>query len=231
MDRTAVRTKVEARLGDSRVTGELDERLKSAPIIPLIQAKEPKVAVRMADALMAGGLTVLEVVLRTDDALRCLESVRKAAPEAIVGAGTVLGVEQARAALSAGASFIVSPGLHAPVVETAFRANADVFPGVVTPGEVQLAWNLGLRTLKLFPAGQMGGTGLTKALSAAFRDVRFIPTGGVSAANLADYLQVPSVLACGGSWITPAEAVRDSQFDAITRMARQAVEIATDVRR
>ena len=212
------------------MNSDLSGRLHDAPVIPLIQAEEPELAVDIAVALMAGGLTVLEVVLRTDRAFRCLERVREYVPDAIVGAGTVLSVQQAESALSAGASFIVSPGLYRPVVETAMESNVDVFPGVATPGEVQTAWNLGVKTMKLFPAGQLGGTGLIKALAAVFRDVRFIPTGGVSASNLSAYLQLPAVLACGGSWITPASAVASRKFDEVTRIAREALVIAAAAR-
>lgn len=209
---------------------ELESRLTQAPVVPLIQADDPGVAVEVANALVAGGLTVLEVVLRTDAALKCMQRVVDNVPDAIVGAGTVLGVEHARKSLDAGASFIVSPGLHVPVVETALEAKVDVFPGIATPSEAQLAWNLGLRAMKFFPAGQMGGIGMLKALSAVFRDVRFMPTGGVSESNLADYLQVPAVLACGGSWLTPKEAVEQRQFGEITRIAGDAKSIAASVR-
>lgn len=209
---------------------DLQSRLETAPVVPLIQADDPGVAVEIARALVAGGLTVLEVVLRTDAALRCMQQVVEDVPDAIVGAGTVLSVEHASKSLDAGASFIVSPGLHAPVVETALEANVDVFPGVATASEAQLAWNLGLRAMKFFPAGQIGGVGMLKALSAVFRDVRFMPTGGVSAANLADYLAVPAVLACGGSWLTPADSVSAGDYDRITALATEAVSIAHKAR-
>lgn len=209
---------------------ELESRLSLAPVVPLIQADDPGLAVEIARALVAGGLSVLEVVLRTEAALKCLQRVARDVPEAVVGAGTVLSVEHARKSLDAGATFIVSPGLHVPVVEAALEAEVDVFPGVATPSEAQLAWNLGLRAMKFFPAGQMGGVGMLKALSSVFRDVRFMPTGGVSEANLADYLRVPAVLACGGSWLTPKEAVERKQFGEITRIAGDAISIAASVR-
>ncbi len=209
---------------------ELESRLLAAPVVPLIQADDPGVAVEIAHALVAGGLTVLEVVLRTDAALKCMQRVVDDVPDAIVGAGTVLSVDHAKKSLAAGVSFIVSPGLHVPVVETALQAKVDVFPGVATPSEAQLAWNLGLRAMKFFPASQMGGVGMLKALSSVFRDVRFMPTGGVSAANLAEYLGVPAVLACGGSWLTPKEVVEQKQFGEITRIAGDAKSIAASVR-
>lgn len=212
------------------MTDELVSRLRGAPIIPLIQADAPDVAVAIANALAEGGLTVLEVVLRTDNALRCLERVRDSVPDAIVGAGTVLSVEQVGDALAAGATFLVSPGLYPPVVESAHDAGIDIFPGIATPSEAQTAWNLGVRTMKFFPAGHAGGVGMLKALSAVFRDVSFVPTGGISERNLAEYLKISTVLACGGSWLTPSAQVEQGRFDEITRIARQAMAIAADAR-
>ena len=139
----------------------------------------------------------------------------------------MLSAEHAETIVAAGAQFIVSPGLHDDVVSTAKRLEVPVIPGVATASETQRAWNMGLRTLKFFPAGQAGGTSMLKALSAVFRDVRFMPTGGVSAKNLGDYLALPSVLACGGSWLTPADAIESGDFDRITELAKEAVEIAT----
>jgi 2-dehydro-3-deoxyphosphogluconate aldolase/(4S)-4-hydroxy-2-oxoglutarate aldolase len=208
----------------------LSERLRAAPIVPLVQADDAVTAVRIADALVAGGLTVIEVVMRTDAALECMQRVAVDVPDAIVGAGTTLTADQARAVANAGAAFIVSPGLDDGVVRVAQDANLPVFPGIATASELQHAWNLGLDTVKFFPAGQAGGTAMLKALGAAFRNVRFMPTGGVSAANLAEFLALPSVIACGGSWLTPAAAVAAGDFDRITQLAREATTIARDVR-
>ena len=212
------------------INADLQSRLEAAPVVPLIQADDPGVAVESANALVAGGLTVLEVVLRTEAALECLRLVARSVPEAIVGAGTVLSEAQAKKSLEAGAAFIVSPGLHVPVVEAAKKGGVDMFPGVMTPSEAQLGWNLGLRTLKFFPAGQAGGVPMLKALGAVFRDVKFMPTGGVSATNLADYLAVPAVLACGGSWLTPADAIAAGDYDKVTALAAEAVSIAHKAR-
>lgn len=212
------------------INADLQSRLEAAPVVPLIQADDPGVAVETANALVAGGLTVLEVVLRTEAALECLRLVARSVPEAIVGAGTVLSEAQAKKSLEAGAAFIVSPGLHVPVVEAAKKGGVDMFPGVMTPSEAQLGWNLGLGTLKFFPAGQAGGVPMLKALGAVFRDVKFMPTGGVSATNLADYLAVPAVLACGGSWLTPADAIAAGDYDEVTALAAEAVSIAHKAR-
>jgi len=208
----------------------LTERLARAPVVPLIQANNPEIAVASAQALLAGGLSVIEVVLRTDEALACLRNVVESVPEAIVGAGTVLTADQARAAIDAGAAFIVSPGLDEQVVKLSQGAGLPVFPGIATATELQRAWNLGLDTVKFFPAGLAGGIQLLKALAAIFRGVRFMPTGGVSAANLAEYLAVPAVIACGGSWLTPASAIEARDYATLTGLAQEALAIAANVR-
>lgn len=195
-----------------------------------MQAEEPDTAVKTVAALQAGGLDIIEVVLRTDAAMACLEAVAEKAPDAIVGAGTVLSVEQAEEALRRGARFIVSPGLSEDVVRFCQSRALDVFPGAVTAGEVQRAWNLGLRTVKFFPAGLSGGAPMLKALSSVFRDMHFMPTGGVSAANLKDYLAVPAVVACGGSWLTPQKEIAAGNFDAVTQLAREALSLAREAR-
>ena len=204
--------------------------LQQTPVVPLIQADDPTTAVRIANALHAGGLSVVEVVFRTERALDCLRAVASDAPDVIAGAGTVLSAAQAESALGAGASFVVSPGLDAGVVETARAAGAPVFPGTYTPSEVQRAVNLGLDTVKFFPASIAGGVPALKALASVFRTVRFMPTGGVSAGNLAEFLAVPAVIACGGSWLTPADAVAAGDFDRITALASEAVSIAAVAR-
>lgn len=212
------------------MTDTLIQRLREAPIVPLIQSSDPSTAVETARALVAGGLTVIEVVLRTDEALECMQRVSSEVTDSIVGAGTTLTTQQARNVAEAGAAFIVSPGLDEGVVRVAQDAGLPVFPGIMTASELQHACNLGLDAVKFFPAGQAGGTAMLKALGAVFRQIRFMPTGGVSAANLADYLALPSVLACGGSWLTPGDAVAAGDFDRITELAAEAVAIAKGVR-
>ena len=134
------------------------------------------------------------------------------------------------AVLLEGAKFIVLPGLYSPVIKVAQAASLPVFPGVATATEVQHAWNAGLRSLKFFPASLCGGTAMLKALGSVFRDISFVPTGGVSADNLADYLALPNVLACGGSWLTPKSAVEQGEYQKITQLAAEAVSIANEVR-
>lgn len=212
------------------MTEKLEEKLAKAPVVPLIQADDPQVAIDTALALQAGGLEVIEVVLRTDAALECMEAIIANTSGIIVGAGTILTVEQLQAAAGKGAQFIVSPGLVDDVVKSAFDQKLPVYPGTMTAGEVQRAYALGLRSVKFFPATLAGGVPMLKALSSVFRDMKFMPTGGVSIDNLADFLAVPSVIACGGSWLTPKDAIATGNFDEITNLARQAVDLARTIR-
>jgi len=205
---------------------EIELRLSRAPVVPLVQSEDPEIAVSITQALLAGGLSVAEVVLRTDTALQCLTAARQSCPNAIIGAGTVLTADQARAAVDAGAQFIVSPGLDDTVVAVATQSGLPVYPGVSTASEAQHAWNLGLDAVKLFPAGISGGVAMLKALGSVFRQMKFMPTGGISANNLAEFLAVPAVFACGGSWLTPAEAIASGDFESIARLAAEAVAIA-----
>jgi len=212
------------------VSVNVREVLESVPVVPLVQSDDPATAVKISRALAAGGLPVVEVVFRTDSALECLKAVAEEVPEMIAGAGTVLSASQAEQALSNGAKFVVSPGLDDGVVETCQRHNAPIYPGIYTPSELQHAHNLGLDVVKFFPASIAGGVPAIKAVAGVFRNMRFMPTGGISAGNLAEYLAVPSVLACGGSWLTPADAVAEGDYDRITKLAREAIAIAESAR-
>ena len=209
---------------------DINQTLQAVPVVPLVQSDDPAVAVKISRALAAGGLTVAEVVFRTDRALECLQAVADEVPEMIAGAGTVLSADQANAAVDAGAKFIVSPGLDDGVVATAKELGVPVYPGIVTPSEVQHAHNLGLDVVKFFPASIAGGVPALKALSSVFRHTRFMPTGGVSPGNLAEFLSVPAVLACGGSWLTPAAAIAAGDYEQITSLAKEAVQIAAQAR-
>ena len=208
----------------------INEILADRPVVPLVQADDPAIAVEISRALAAGGLKVVEVVFRTDRALECLQAVADEVPEMIAGAGTVLSAEQAVAALDNGAKFIVSPGLDDGVVGAARERGAPVYPGTMTPSEVQHAFNLGLDTVKFFPGSLAGGVPMLKALGSVFRTMKFMPTGGVSAANLGEFLAVPAVLACGGSWLTPAAKIAAGNYEAVTKLAAEAVEIANAAR-
>ncbi|MGB5256606.1 MAG: bifunctional 4-hydroxy-2-oxoglutarate aldolase/2-dehydro-3-deoxy-phosphogluconate aldolase [Woeseiaceae bacterium] len=208
----------------------ITELLSKNPVVPLVQADDPAIAVDTSRALAAGGLKVAEVVFRTDRALECLQAVADNVPEMIAGAGTVLSAAQANAALDHGAKFIVSPGLDDGVVGVAKERGVPIYPGTMTPSEVQHAFNLGLDTVKFFPASIAGGVPALKALASVFRTMKFMPTGGVSPGNLAEFLAVPAVLACGGSWLTPADAIAAGNYKKITTLAAEAVAIARTAR-
>lgn len=208
----------------------IEQLLTETLVVPLVHAEDPDVAVRTSRALAAGGLKVAEVVLRTDRSLECLQAVANDVPQMIAGAGTVLSARQATAALQNGAKFIVSPGLDEGVIGVAREYGVPVYPGTMTPGEIQHAFNMGLDTVKFFPAAIAGGVPALKALASIFRTMRFMPTGGVSSSNLGDFLAVPAVLACGGSWMTPAHSIEAGDYDAITTLAAEAVAIARKAR-
>lgn len=208
----------------------LVSRLRQAPVVPLVAPTDTESAIRTTRALVDGGLTVIEVVLRSPVAMACLGEVARAVPDAIVGAGTVLSEEQASEALEQGARFLVLPGLYEPVVRMAQAEDVPVFPGVSTATEAQQAWNMGLRVLKFFPASLAGGTAMLKALGSVFGQVSFMPTGGISPANLGEYLALPSVVACGGSWLTPQAAIEAGDYATITRLAGEALAIAANTR-
>ena len=204
--------------------------LEKTPVVPVVVIEDADRAVPVAQALVAGGLPIIEVTMRTAAAADAIAAIAAEVPDAHVGAGTVLSSEHAKTIVAAGAKFIVSPGLHEDVVSTAKDLSIPIIPGVATATEAQQAWNMGLRILKFFPAGQAGGPAMIKALASVFRDVVFMPTGGISTANLRDYLRMPAVLACGGSWLTPAKAIADGDYDRITALASEALAISKEVR-
>ena len=202
------------------------KRLRDARIVPVITIDDPANAVPLARALAAGGLTCVEITFRTAAAAESIERISGDVPEMFVGAGTVLTPSQAAAARSAGARFIVAPGFGPRVVEHCQTHGIPVFPGIATPTEIDAALEIGLRTLKFFPAEPMGGLAYLKAVAAPYVEVRFLPTGGINAANVASYLAFSRVVACGGSWMAPAEWIAAGQFDRIREESRRAVEVA-----
>jgi len=204
---------------------QLLKSLQNNRVVPLVESNNPTTALKVSEALLKGGLNVLEVVLRTDQALNCLEAIVKEFPQAHVGAGTVLNADQSQEVIRRGASFIVSPGLDVSSIEVAHAAEITILPGIATATELQKALNLGVKTVKLFPASLVGGPKILKAFSSVFQDMQFMPTGGVNPNNLLEYLSIPSVLACGGSWLTPGDAVESKNYDAITKLALEAIKL------
>lgn len=202
------------------------EQLGTCPVIPVIVIENLEHAVPMAEALLEGGLEALEVTLRTPDALAAIESIARALPDAMVGAGTLIESAQFQQVVDAGARFGVSPCLTDSLATAAQACDLPWLPGAVTATEVQAARERGITDLKFFPAGTSGGPGQLKSLAAVYADVRFCPTGGVSADNLDSYLSIPAVAAVGGSWLTPADAVAAGDWGAVTRIAREACAAA-----
>lgn len=205
------------------------ELMQRAPVIPVLVIDDPGAAVPLAEALVAGGLPVLEVTLRTPAAFRAITAMRSVAG-AIVGVGTVTKPEQFQQAKDAGAWFAVTPGTTPALLEAAQASGLPTLPGVMTPSEVIAAIAAGFLGLKLFPAEPAGGRALLKALHGPLPQARFCPTGGMSPENLADYLSLPNVLCVGGSWLTPADRVKTKDWAAITHLAQQAVQAAQAIR-
>jgi 2-dehydro-3-deoxyphosphogluconate aldolase / (4S)-4-hydroxy-2-oxoglutarate aldolase len=199
--------------------------MRDAPVIPVIVLTDVAHAVPLARALVAGGIRMLEVTLRTPVALQCIERIAKEVPEAIVGAGTVRSPNDAQAAAAAGARFAVSPGFT-PTVGSACRdAGLALLPGVATGSEIMQAQESGYTQLKFFPAMQAGGPAMLKAWSGPFFDVQFCPTGGVNEANAKEFLALPNVVCVGGSWLTPADAVASGDWARITALAAAATTL------
>lgn len=192
-------------------------------IIPVIKIGDPQDALPLARALADGGLPLMEITFRTGAAAESIRVISKEMPGILVGAGTVLTPEQAESAYDAGARFIVSPGFNPRVVRRCRELELAVIPGVATPGEMEQAMELGLDLLKFFPAGHAGGPGYLKAVGAPYPGLGFIPTGGINAANLNDYLALPNVVACGGSWMATEKLISDRDFKTITDLTKQAV--------
>lgn len=192
------------------------------PVIPVIVLQKEEHAVPLARALVAGGVRVLEVTMRTSVALRCIELIAREVPEAIIGAGTVRSVADAQAAKAAGSLFAVSPGYTSAVGQACREMGLPLLPGVSTASEVMQAQADGYQFLKLFPATAVGGTTLLKALAGPFPDVVFCPTGGISLETAPQFLNLPNVRVCGGSWLTPQDAIDAGDWSRITRLASEA---------
>ncbi len=192
-------------------------------ILPMIKIEHAKDAVPLAKALADGGLPVIEITFRTDAAEESIRQIASSLPDILIGAGTVLTVEQAERAIKAGAKFIVTPGFSPSVVKYCNDHKILVTPGVATPSEIQMALEAGLDTVKLFPASDLGGIKTLKAMAAPYSMVNFIPTGGVTAENMVEYIMFPKVLAVGGSWLAKADMIKEGKFAEITALARQAI--------
>jgi 2-dehydro-3-deoxyphosphogluconate aldolase/(4S)-4-hydroxy-2-oxoglutarate aldolase len=199
-------------------------------IVPVVRVETPADGVALARALSAGGLPCAEVTFRTQAAADAIREMTAAVPEVVVGAGTVISVDQARQAVDAGARFIVSPGFGPKVVAWCVETGVPVLPGVATPSDIMQALDHGLKILKFFPAESLGGIPTLEAIAAPFGGVRFVPTGGITAANLGAYLKLPAVFAVGGSWLVAPKLIAAGRFDEITRLTQEAVSAVRQAR-
>ena len=203
----------------------ISDRLRRVGVVPVVELPEAELAIPLADALVAGGLSCVEITFRTPAAQAGLEAVRKAYPDMLLGAGTVFDEEQLSVAVSAGADFVVSPGTNPELVEACLARDIPILPGVCTPSEIEVARGLGLNTVKFFPAEPIGGVPFLRALCGPYREVSFVPTGSITASVLPDYLALPQVLACGGSWMVKPEMLRAGEFDRVRSLAEEATAI------
>lgn len=206
------------------------ERVFNTGIVPVVVLNNVEDAVPLANALLKGGIDFMEITFRTECAAECIAKISKEVPEVVVGAGTVLNVEQAKLAVENGAKFIVSPGLDEETVTWAIGNNIPVIPGCVTPTEIMKAISLGLKVVKFFPADVYGGIKAIKALSAPFGQIKFLPTGGISEANLKDFIENKSVAAIGGSWVCKKDDIANHDWDKITSLSENAVKIIKETR-
>lgn len=206
------------------------EALSQIGLVPVITIDRPQDAVPLARALLEGDIGCAEITLRTSSAEEAIHRIRSECHEMLIGAGTVLTVQQVEQAVRAGAQYIVSPGFDASIVDWCQEHNVPVLPGVATPTEINMALARGLKLLKFFPAEELGGVRMLKALYAPYAEVRFIPTGGITSHNLAQYLALPNVVACGGSWMATESMISERKFDEIARGSGEARAIVRRVR-
>ena len=210
---------------------DVTTRLARAGVVPVVVLENAKDAVPTAKAMVAGGIDVMEITFRTAAAADSIRAVSENCPEMLVGAGTVITLEQCKKAVESGAKFIVAPGFDEEVVRWCVENNVPVTPGCVTPTEIMAAMKLGLKVVKFFPAGVYGGLSAMKALSGPFGGIKFIPTGGVNAQNLAEYISAPFIHAVGGSWVCPKADISAGNFEKITALCREAHATVTEAKK
>ncbi|MEZ9073995.1 bifunctional 4-hydroxy-2-oxoglutarate aldolase/2-dehydro-3-deoxy-phosphogluconate aldolase [Vibrio splendidus] len=201
----------------------LNEQLANLKVIPVIAINRAEDAIPLGKALVENGMPCAEITLRTEYAIEAIRIMRKEFPDMLIGSGTVLTNEQVDASIEAGVDFIVSPGFNPRTVQYCIDKGVAIVPGVNNPSLVEQAMEMGLRTLKFFPAEPSGGTGMLKALTAVY-PVKFMPTGGVSLKNVDEYLSIPSVLACGGTWMVPTNLIDEGKWDELGKLVRDAVD-------
>ncbi len=208
----------------------ITERIQQIGIIPVVSIPKLEHALPLAEALIEGGLACAEITFRTAAAAEAIAQIRSRFTEILLGAGTVLTTEQTDTAINAGAEFIVSPGTNLTVVDHCLSKGVTIFPGVCTPTEVEMALSKGVDVLKFFPAEPMGGVKFLQAICAPYRNVRFIPTGGIDTKNIGQYLALPQVVACGGSWMVKPELFEAGDFAKVRQLAGEAVALVCELR-
>ena len=209
---------------------EMMLQLRKTGIVPVVVLNDVKDALPLGECLMKGGLPCAEVTFRTAAAEESIRRMARAYPDMIIGAGTVLTCEQADRAIDAGAKFIVSPGFNPKVTEYVLKKGMPMTPGVCTPTEIEAAMSLGLDVLKFFPAEPSGGLKMIKAVCAAYVNLQFMPTGGINAENVKDYLKYDRIVACGGSWMVSGALVKEGKFGEIEKLVREAAGIVKEIR-
>ena len=209
---------------------DLTAALLDAGVVPVVTLSRPEQGVPIAEALLAGGLTCVEITFRSDAAPAAIEAIRAHVPALLVGAGTVLTTAQADAAIAAGASFLVAPGFNPTVVDHVLGQGIPMLPGVCTPSEIEQALARGLRLVKFFPAAAMGGAGYLRALAGPYPMVHFVPTGGITPENVAEYLAPRSVAAVGGTWLATPDVVAAGEWETIKALAADAAAMVRRAR-
>jgi 2-dehydro-3-deoxyphosphogluconate aldolase/(4S)-4-hydroxy-2-oxoglutarate aldolase len=204
---------------------EVLERIAEHKLVPVVKIEQAKDAVELGKALLAGGLPLAEITFRTDAAEQAIRILLKEFPQVLVGAGTVVTIENVDKAVEAGAKFIVAPGFNPKVVDHCLSLNIPVFPGVNSPTQIEMGLERELPVLKFFPAEASGGLKLLKAMAAPYSNVQFMPTGGINLSNLLDYLDFDRVVACGGTWFVKSGLISSGQFSEITNLTREAVAL------
>ncbi len=208
----------------------MENTLKKLGVVPVVVINDVKDAIPLAEALIKGGLPCAEVTFRTAAAEEAIRLMSEAYPDMMIGAGTVLTIEQVNRAIQAGAKFIVSPGFDPEIVDYCISKNIPIFPGCITPSEVAQAVKRGLKIVKFFPAEQAGGVAMIKAMGAPYGMVTFMPTGGISAKNLKEYLSCKNIVCCGGSWMVKGDLISSGRFEEITALTKEAVELVASIR-
>ncbi|KOE79513.1 2-dehydro-3-deoxyphosphogluconate aldolase [Vibrio alginolyticus] len=206
----------------------LNEQLQALKIIPVIAIDNAQDIIPLGKVLAENGLPAAEITFRSEAAVEAIRLLREAQPDMLIGAGTVLNKQQAMAAKEAGATFIVSPGFNPNTVKACQEIGIDIVPGINNPSTIEAALEMGLATLKFFPAEASGGVNMVKALLAPYTNVRLMPTGGINPANIKDYLAVPRVLACGGSWMVDKKLIEAGQWDELAKLTREAVALVSE---